>query len=278
MTRSIFAAALLAVSVFAADVVKSAEHARQANRAELANRAQEARTAVPQVGVTLEQIAALPSVKAHRYVPLKVKRTGELFSVFGYFDVPGRLETDKHRKVYADMYLSQNLDVAVYGQGYNVATGSQYINTDLDSVDAAVALTIGHGPRHFYLVSDPHCPFCTQLEKELERFADAATFHIILIALPMHKQAPDAIRCVLSKPLHERGKALLAIADKQDPCSGESLNAALYDLPIEKAEDAASMLRVTGTPALFTADGMPYEINELARLAPAVEPGKVAAK
>lgn len=221
---------------------------------------------VPPPEVSLEQIAALPSVRAHRFVPLRIKSVGTLYSVYGYFDVPARLPSEANRKMYAEMYLTRDLDVAVYGQGYNVKTGAQYVNLDLDSVEKAVALTIGHGPRHYYLVSDPHCPFCTRLEKQLEAYADEATFHIILIALKMHKDAPNAVRCVLSKPMKDRGGALLQIADKKDPCGGKVLPAEPYALQMLQAEDAASILKVSGTPALFDAHGRPMEIAELERL------------
>lgn len=209
----------------------------------------------------IERVSALPSVKAHGYVPLKVQSQGQLYVAYGYFDVPGRTPADKHRKVFADMYLSPDLKTAVYGDGYNTQTGSHYVHTDMAAVKKTSALTIGHGPLQLYLVSDPHCPYCKRFEKELAAYEDLVTVHVVLISLPMHPKAPDAIRCVLSKPKTERETALLAIADGKNACEGGMQNPDVFALQMEAMETSASMLRVKGTPSLYLEDGAGLELN-----------------
>lgn len=227
----------------------------------------------------LQRVAALPSVKAHGYVPLKVEPQGQLFVAYGYFDVAGRSPADPHRKVYADMYLSPDLETAVYGDGYNTHTGAHYTHTDMKAIAATEALTVGKGPLQVYLVADPHCPACKSFERQMAQYGDRATIHVVLVSLPMHPGAPDAIRCVLSHPKEERAKALTAIAEGKAVCEGKTPNPRLYALQMEAMEDSAQMLRTRATPSLYLEDGSPLQIPEfIAMMQKAKKPEKTAAK
>jgi len=246
MHKKIVAVALLSASLLGADVAKTDK--------------------IDELEVTLEQVEQLPSVKAHDFVPKSVQLAGELYLVHGYFDVPGRMPQDSHRKVFADMFLSKDLGTAVYGNGYNVKTGTQFRGIDLDEIRKNVAFSYGNGPEHFFFVTDPHCPFCKDFEKRMSKYADIATFDVLMIPLPMHRDAPDAIRCVLSNPKEKRYATLMEIANGNNPCVDSNISEAVYSLPMQAMENAANELRVNGTPSLFTADGNPFEIGEMEHL------------
>jgi thiol:disulfide interchange protein DsbC len=94
--------------------------------------------------------------------------------------------------------------------------------------------------------TDPDCPFCQKLEKELKRVKGVAVY-TFLFPLPMHPAArgkAEAIWC--SKNRHE---ALLQVILDQ-----ASLEVEKCDTPIDEIAALGKKLGVTGTPTLFSGD------------------------
>jgi len=139
--------------------------------------------------------------------------------------------------------------------------------------DQAIVTRRGDGSRRLVVFSDPDCPFCRQLEKELAQL-DNVTLHTFL--LPLRELHPDAERksalvwCAADRAaawqaLMLRGEEPAASADKD--CAP----------PLEAIRAVADRTWITGTPALVFADGrmvpgmLPAAALE-ARLAEASQP------
>jgi thiol:disulfide interchange protein DsbC len=95
--------------------------------------------------------------------------------------------------------------------------------------------------------TDPDCPFCQKLEKELKQ-AKGIKVYTFLYPLPMHPDArgkSEAIWC--SKNRHET--LLKVILERANP------QVEKCDTPLDDIAELGRKLNVTGTPTLFAGDG-----------------------
>jgi thiol:disulfide interchange protein DsbC len=95
--------------------------------------------------------------------------------------------------------------------------------------------------------TDPDCPFCQTLEKELKQVKGIKVY-TFLYPLPMHPDArgkAEAIWC--SDNRHEA--MLKVILDRAD------LQVEKCDTPLDEIFELGKKLNVTGTPTLFAGDG-----------------------
>ena len=62
---------------------------------------------------------------------------------------------------------------------------------DMNKLKSLVALTEGNGEREIYLVTDPKCPYCKQLEETLEDMVknNEIKINVLFMPLPFHKDA-----------------------------------------------------------------------------------------
>lgn len=121
----------------------------------------------------------------------------------------------------------------------------------------------GNGKRTLYVFSDPDCPFCKQLERSDLKGVDDVTIYTFFYPIEsLHPQAKSkaiAIWCAADK----QAAWDAALQNDQAPA------AANCDNPVERNMALGQRLRVTGTPAIFGADGQaqfgsrgPVALNE----------------
>ncbi|MBG6083028.1 DsbC family protein [Rubrivivax gelatinosus] len=140
----------------------------------------------------------------------------------------------------------------VAGKTERQADAPRAVNwNDLPFADAFKRVK-GNGERKLAIFSDPDCPYCKQLERQLEKLENVTIYTFLY---PIESLHPDA-------------------ADKAESiwCAGDDAarNQAWYDLmvkgivpasgkpcanPIERNVNLAAALGVRGTPTLFSADG-----------------------
>ena len=109
----------------------------------------------------------------------------------------------------------------------------------------AIVTTQGKGERVLYLFTDPHCPYCRQLEPELVKVPNLRIYNFMV---PFQDQAlPLRIWCATDRLAAWRS----AVSDTLD---GQGAPAQCAD-PLDRNLALASKLGVQGTPTLFFADG-----------------------
>ena len=114
--------------------------------------------------------------------------------------------------------------------------------------EQAIKIVKGNGKRQMAVFEDPDCPFCKQLERELQKVNDV-TIHVFLYPLEqLHPGATLKSRKIWCAP--DRAKAwLAAVNDNTVPeGSGEC------DTPIANLAKLARTHRITGTPTLIFAN------------------------
>ncbi len=123
---------------------------------------------------------------------------------------------------------------------------------DISSLKPEDAIVFGNGTKKLIVFSDPECPFCKQLEKELAQLADV---QILLYPFPIAQIHPNAssvakhIWC--SKDRAKAWRQYLA-QGTLDALPSQEANCAT---PIERNVAVAAQLGINGTPTLIAADG-----------------------
>ena len=115
------------------------------------------------------------------------------------------------------------------------------------ATDQAIKRVRGNGKRVIYTFEDPNCGYCKQLQKELTKVNDITIYTFLMPILSQDSvEKSRAIWCA-----KDRAKAWDDVMLRGATLPGE----AKCDTPIEKNKELAQRFRISGTPAIFLADG-----------------------
>ncbi|MFO7188658.1 MAG: DsbC family protein [Pseudomonadota bacterium] len=113
--------------------------------------------------------------------------------------------------------------------------------------DQAFKIVNGKGTRKLAYFSDPNCPYCKRMDKELTQVKDV-TIYVFLYPI-LSQDSMTKSQAVWCSP--DRAKAWLALMlENKAPTAQPDC-----DTPVLKNLQLGQKLRVRGTPALFFADG-----------------------
>jgi len=136
--------------------------------------------------------------------------------------------------------------------------------------DSAVTAVRGSGRRKIAVFSDPNCPYCKRLEKDLAKLDDI-TVHIFLYPVIKPESVTQTKSVWCSK---DRAKAWsdLMLRDIQPAAKPDC------DTPVEKLVALGRKLGATSTPTWFLENGERYSgalpLEEVARLLDAASPAR----
>lgn len=112
----------------------------------------------------------------------------------------------------------------------------------------AIKTVKGNGSRRLAVFSDPDCPYCKSLERELDKL-DNVTVHTFLLPLEgLHPDAKAKAERIWCSP--DRAKAWAIYMGK-----GTLADSASCPTPIQRIAELASTLGINGTPTLILGDG-----------------------
>lgn len=103
----------------------------------------------------------------------------------------------------------------------------------------------GKGERSLIVYSDPNCPYCKRLEKELEQAKNITIYTLLYPILNGSMDTATAIWCSSDRVKAWDDFMLRAIKPEAKDC----------DTPLETIVQSGRQHRVTGTPTLIFADG-----------------------
>ena len=114
--------------------------------------------------------------------------------------------------------------------------------------DLAIKKVKGDGSRKVAVFSDPDCPFCRKLEKDIEKITDVTIYTFLFPIEQLHPKAPEMSRAIWCAS--DRVKAwdeymLKGVVPKSPKC----------DNPVEKIVAYGQSKKINGTPTIFFADG-----------------------
>ena len=114
--------------------------------------------------------------------------------------------------------------------------------------DLAIKKVKGDGSRKVAVFSDPDCPYCKKLERDLDKVTDVTIYLFLFPIEQLHPKAPEMSRAIWCAP--DRVKAwdeymLKGVVPKSPKC----------DNPVEKIVAYGQSKKINGTPTIFFADG-----------------------
>ncbi|TCV84689.1 DsbC family protein [Sulfurirhabdus autotrophica] len=116
-------------------------------------------------------------------------------------------------------------------------------------LDLAIKIVKGNGKRKLVVFSDPDCPFCRKLEKEMEGLNNVTIYTFLFPIASLHPNAGERAKAVWCSP--DRAKAWTDLM-----LNGiEPKNVATCNTPLDKIAELGGKLKVNGTPALIFANG-----------------------
>jgi thiol:disulfide interchange protein DsbC len=114
--------------------------------------------------------------------------------------------------------------------------------------ELAIKKVKGDGSRKVAVFSDPDCPFCHRLEKDLDKISNVTIYIFLFPIEQLHPKAPEMARAIWCAP--DRVKAwdeymLKGVVPKSPKC----------DNPVDKIVAYGQSRKINGTPTIFFSDG-----------------------
>ena len=106
----------------------------------------------------------------------------------------------------------------------------------------------GNGKRTLVVFSDPDCPYCRKLEKELTGITDVTIYTFVFPIASLHPQAPEHARwiwCSADRQKSWDNYLLRNVLPAQKDCAN----------PLDTIQALGAKYRINGTPTLIFADG-----------------------
>ena len=138
---------------------------------------------------------------------------------------------------------------------------SRTIKLDALPLELAIKTVRGNGKRKLAVFSDPKCPYCVQLEKELVKVTDVTIYTLLYPVLRGSEEVAKSIWCSADRLKAWDDLMLRGIAPTGQNC--ESSGATITTLL-----QVGRKYRVSGTPTMVFADGsiapgmIPVEVIE----------------
>lgn len=139
-----------------------------------------------------------------------------------------------------DMKTMQNLTEARAKKIYAVKFDSLPFQYALKEVK-------GNGKRRIAFFTDPNCPYCKRLEKEVQNVDNVTVYRFVLAILPGSEEKTKNIWCSPNREKAWRDALLNGVTPpKAAPCDTKAL---------QEVAKLAQKLRINGTPAILFEDG-----------------------
>jgi thiol:disulfide interchange protein DsbC len=119
---------------------------------------------------------------------------------------------------------------------------------DISKLPIKDAIKLGSGTRRLYVFSDPDCPYCKQLERDLNQLQNTQIFIFPMPLISLHQNSRVVSESIWCQSNHEK-----AWRDYMD--SGLTPKNSTCDNPISRNLALAERLQIQGTPAIIFEDG-----------------------
>ena len=160
-------------------------------------------------------------------------------------------------------FVTPDFKTLMVGKAYNLQTGKEIVipfDIDVKALKSVAAYKIGTGKKEYFVFTDPECPYCRRLEKNIHKLKSDITLYTILFPLSFHKNAISMSRYILSqKDDKAKAAAMKGIAHKSDVYKNakySDIERARYDIIIKKSIAIVNELGIDGTPTIISAKGV----------------------
>ncbi|MDH5480030.1 MAG: DsbC family protein [Nitrosomonas sp.] len=155
-------------------------------------------------------------------------------------------------------YTDEKVDYFFFGHVIDTKTRTSLTNKRLEEIktarripldslplEHAIKVVRGNGERHVAVFTDPNCPYCKQLEKELLDITDVTIYTLLYPVLNGSAELSAKIWCSDNQIKAWDDFMLRGVAPKAKDC----------ETPLTALLQSGQKNKVTGTPTLIFADG-----------------------
>jgi thiol:disulfide interchange protein DsbC len=157
-------------------------------------------------------------------------------------------------------YTDENANVAILGKVIDLKTQKdlveartqelQHVDFARLPLDKAIVTVKGNGSRKLAVFSDPECPFCQELEHELDKVSDVTIYTFLYPLAEIHPDAERKAKLVWCSA--DRAKAWREIMlEAKEPAASDKP----CEAPFQAIREVAQKFWITGTPGLVFGDG-----------------------
>jgi thiol:disulfide interchange protein DsbC len=197
--------------------------------------------------------AAIRQALTQRYAKMPIKSVTATA-------IPGIYEVFTGGQV---VYADENGEHLLVGSLVETRTRTNLTQQRMESLSAvkfdslpfekAITLVKGKGERKIAVFSDPDCPYCKKLEKELTNLDNLTVYLFLMPLAELHPQAVGLAKDIWCA--EDRAKAWSGyMLDGKKPESGKTC-----DNPVDAIAKLAGELGINGTPAIILSNGRRLE-------------------
>lgn len=121
-----------------------------------------------------------------------------------WYVLKGQQETKQGKRQF-DAFSDKK--TIIFGSAFDLESGLNLnIKTDFNAFKEQAMYKVGNGKTEFFLITDPECPFCKDLEEKMHLLKDTATVYVFMTPdiIPSHLTARGITYYVLSLPTEKR--------------------------------------------------------------------------
>lgn len=160
-------------------------------------------------------------------------------------------------------FVSKDFKALMVGKAYNTDTGAQLsmpFTLDINELKSVAAYKMGNGKDEYFIFTDPECPYCQRLDKQLTAVKSNVTLYTILFPLNFHKNAKSMCRYILSqKDDTAKAEAMRGISNKSTlytKTKYSKKDSDKYNAMIEKSLAVVNKIGINGTPIILNSKGI----------------------
>lgn len=127
--------------------------------------------------------------------------------------------------------------------------GLNVVNFESLPFAKAIPVIRGNGSRKLAVFSDPDCPYCKQLEKELALLNDVTIYVFLYPIASLHPEAIQHAKAIWCAPDRARSWTAHMLEGKQPSGDGKC------DTPVDEIVALGSSIGINGTPTMIFANG-----------------------
>lgn len=156
-------------------------------------------------------------------------------------------------------FVTDNQEAIIFGNAFDSNGNEIVIPVNMAEFNGKEGLVYGNGKEHYYVWTDPECPYCKKFELKMEALKDKATFHVYFFPLSFHKNAMAMSTHVLNqKNDTQKAKALFDTARESKDYQKAAYKAdelKKLEAEVQKQMNLGKQMGVNGTPAVFDSKG-----------------------
>ena len=148
--------------------------------------------------------------------------------------------------VFAGKIIDTKTDMNITDERLRVLTAIRFDTLPLDS---AIKTVNGSGARKLAVFSDPHCPFCQQMERDLALVTDITIYTFLYPIDSLNPGASEVARAIWCSPDRSKAWDDWMLRAQKPGATGAC------DNPVASLQGIGRKYHIDGTPTLVFADG-----------------------